>query len=167
MADTRGSIIRLASMLKMTTALVLSTGADIEMNDGILDVSLEIVVRLATVNKTAEDVSVEISEITSLFELSVLRPVEQMGCLSKMANAALEAIERHFQTDSGYFTKVLTAVTTTINKTRGTRKISLLNLTISNPAKAAAMKLFRSRMKNRKKQVSKKLGLRRLKGMIY
>jgi hypothetical protein len=168
MADAVAAMIRLASLLKLTAAITLSTTPDMD-EEGILPLSLEILVRLATINKAAEEVATEIPEVNSLFELSILRPVEQLGCLSKMANGAIESIERQFKGEelSAFFTRQLTAVTTVINKGRRDRKISLLNLAVSNPAKAAALKLNKSKRKNEKKKESKKLGIKRIKGLIH
>jgi len=168
MGDAVASMIRLASLLKLTAAITLSSPAEVN-EEGILPISLEILVRLATINRAAEEVATEIPEVNTLFELSILRPVEQLGCLSKMANGALESVERHFKGEelSAFFTRQLTAATSVINKTRRDRKITLLNLAITNPAKAASLKLSKSKRKSEKKKESKKLGIKRIKGLIH
>ena len=167
MAKSRESVIRLASLLKLAAALSLSSAATSSAD--ILPVSLEILVRLATINKTAEEVSTEIPEINSLFELSTLRPIQQIGCLSKMSNTALEALERHYaRSDLGaFFMKQVTAVTTTINADRKSRKISLLNLAISNPARLAMLRLQKSKKKSVKSQASKKESIKRMHGLVH
>jgi hypothetical protein len=166
MGDAISGMIRLASLLKLTTAITLSSTPDLD-EEGLLPISLEILVRLATINRAAEEVATEIPQVNSLFELSILRPVEQLGCLSKMANGAIESIERHYKEQSSFFTRQLTAVTVVINKGRRARKISLVNLSVTNPAKAAALKLKKSKNKSDKKKQHKKLGIKRIKGLIH
>jgi hypothetical protein len=164
MAKPRESVIRLASLLKLTAALTLSAPAS--EDEELLGTSLDILIRLATINKTAEEVSTEIGEVNSLFELSILRPIEQIGCLSKMANGALESIEKHFREYAGFFTRQLTKTTAVINKSRKDRKISLLNLAVSNPARLAMLRLRKSKRKTEKKQERAKETVKRIKGLI-
>jgi hypothetical protein len=168
MRDAVASMIRLASLLKLTTAITLSAPPDCE-EDGMLPISLEILIRLATINRAAEEVATEIPAVNTLFELSILRPIEQLGCLSKMANGAIESIERHFTGEelSQFFTRQLSAVTAVINKGRRDRKISLLNLAVTNPAKAAALKLSKSKRKNESKKKTKKLSIKRIRGLTH
>lgn len=165
MKTPRECIIRLASLLKLCTALTLSAPA--EEHEKILGTCLEVLVRLATINKTAEEVSTEIGEVNSLFDLSRLRPIEQIGCLSKMANAAIESLEKHYRSIPSFFTKQLTKVTTAINKSRKDRKISLMNLAISNPARLAQLRLQKSKKKSERKQIKQKESVKRIKGMIH
>ena len=169
MGRSRDSIIRLASLLKLTAALTLGCVATSESE--ILSISLEILIRLATINKTAEEVSIEMEKkkVNSLFDLSILRPIEQIGYLSKMSNTALETIERHYTSANlaGFFTKQLTSVTTTINADRKIRKISLMNLAISNPQRMAMLRLQKSKKKSIKSQANKKESIKRIKGMIH
>jgi hypothetical protein len=164
MAKPREACIRLASLLKLTAALTLSIPA--AEDEGLLSVSLETLIRLATINRTAEEMSTEVPEVNSLFELSVLRPIEQIGCLSKMANTALESIEKHYKDHAGLFSKQLTQITTVINKTRRDRKISLLNLAVSNPARLAMLRLQKSKKKTDKRQAKAKENVKRIKGLI-
>jgi hypothetical protein len=165
MANPRESVIRLASLIKLAAALTLSaTPAE---NDEILGTSLEILIRLATINRSAEEVSTEVQEVNSLFELSTLRPIEQVGCLSKMANGAIESLEKHFKSFPAFFTKQLTTVTALVNKTRKDRKISLLNLAVSNPARLAMLRLNKSKRKTEKKQIRGKESVKRIKGLIH
>ena len=164
MAKPRESVIRLASLLKLTAALTLS--AHSSENEDLLTTSLDILIRLATINKTAEEVSTEIGDVNSLFELSILRPIEQIGCLSKMANGAIESIEKHYKDHAAFFTRQLTATTATINRTRKDRKISLLNLAVSNPARHAMLRLQKSKRKTEKKQEKAKETVKRIKGLI-
>ena len=164
MARSRESTVRLASLLKLTTALTLS--APPSQEDDVLTISLEILVRLATINKVAEEVSTEVPEVNSLFELSTLRPIEQIGCLCKMANGGIEALEKHFKQSPAHFTKQLTAVTAGINKGRRDRKISLLNLAVSNPGRLAMLRLQKSKKKTEKRQVAAKEKIKRIKGLI-
>jgi hypothetical protein len=164
MAKPRESVIRLASLLKLTAALTLSSSST--DNEEVLGIALEVLVRLATINKTAEEMSTEVPEVHSLFELSTLRPIEQIGCLSKMANGALESIEKQYQAE-GLFTKQLTRVTGLINKSRRDRKISLLNLAVSNPARLAMLRLQKSKKKTEKRQQNAKEKVKRIKGLIH
>ena len=165
MAAPREAVIRLASLIKLCAALTLASPANDD--EDILSTCLEILVRLATINRSAEEVSTEIPEINSLFELSTLRPIQQIGCLSKMANAAIESLEKHYRPIPAFFTKQLTKVTTLVNKSRKDRKISLLNLAISNPARLATLRLQKSKRKSEKKQIRTKEGIKRIHGMIH
>jgi hypothetical protein len=164
MAKPRESVIRLASLLKLTAALTLAAPAS--KDEEILGTSLEILIRLATINKTAEEVSTEIGEVNSLFEMSILRPIEQIGCLSKMANGAIESLEKHFRAHAAFFTRMLTKTTTVINKGRKVRKISLLNLAVSNPARLAMLRLRKSKRKSEKRQERAKEDVKRIKRLI-
>ena len=164
MAKSRESIIRMSSLLKLTTALTLSVTASAK--DDVLEIALEILVRLATINRVAEEVSIEVPNVSSLFELSVLRPIEQIGCVCKMANGAIESLEKHYKSFPAFFTKQLTAVTASINKDRRTRKISLMNLAVSNPARLATLRLQKSKKKTEKRQVAAKEKIKRIKGLI-
>lgn len=164
MAKSRESIVRLASLLKLTTALLLSLVPT--EGDDVLFTALEVLVRLATINKVAEEVSTEVPEVNSLFELSILRPIEQIGCLCKMANGAIESIEKHFRTIPAFFTKQLTAATASINKGRRDRKISLLNLAVSNPGRLAMLRLQKSKKKTEKRQIAAKEKVKRIRGLM-
>jgi hypothetical protein len=170
MANAADAVIRIASLLKLTVALALAQPAQAPEGETVLSVALDILIRIATMNKAAEEVSLEVPNVNTLFELSVLRRVEQFGCLSKMANGGIEALEKLFNRNNDtvqYFSKTLTSVTSTINKTRRERRISLLNLAISDPAKLARLKLEKSKRKNESKKKSKKISIQKIHGLIH
>jgi hypothetical protein len=160
----KDSVIRLYSLLKLTTSLVLSA-ASIE-DEAVIRPALDVLYRLKTINKAGEELSKEVGTIESAFELSVMRPIEQLGCLYKMASLALEALEKHYKAHEKFFTKQVTSVMLEMNKARRERKRTKMEAAVRDPQKYADEKTKKLKRKSVKRQERAKENVKRLKGLI-